>query len=268
LAHYSTIDEKSENFDVGNLIATRDKVISDKKKLAVLVAFRDCYEELEIFAPHMKKFLNAQKIPYHIFVINQLNRILRFNKATLFNVGYLYTKSKFDYIALHDIDLLPLNQNLSYDYPTNGVLHMAPAELLPAHNKSLVGGILLLTNEDYEKTDGMSNLFWGWGLEDDELYVNLRTNNIKINRPEGITTGKNGTFWDIHSNHRTRDKIKCFEQDVQLPVRSPNAGLKSTKYGIKRVEDYKFNEATVTIIDVDVECDRKITPWCECRNEP
>lgn len=105
----------------------------EKKKLAVLVPFRDCFEELFSFAPHMKKFLSSQEIPYHIFVVNQVDQF-RFNRASLLNVGYLYTKDKFDYIALHDIDLLPLNENLSYGFPSDGVFHLAASNWLPAHN--------------------------------------------------------------------------------------------------------------------------------------
>jgi len=38
--------------------------------------------------------------------------------------------------------------------------------------------------------NGLSNNYWGWGLEDDEFFARLSETGIKIKRPEGILTGK------------------------------------------------------------------------------
>jgi hypothetical protein len=43
-----------------------------------------------------------------------------------------------------------------YDYPT------------------FIGGILLISRAQYSQVDGMSNKYWGWGLEDDEFFVRYR----------------------------------------------------------------------------------------------
>ncbi len=43
-----------------------------------------------------------------------------------------------------------------YDYPT------------------FIGGILLISRVQYSQVDGMSNKYWGWGLEDDEFFVRYR----------------------------------------------------------------------------------------------
>lgn len=32
----------------------------------------------------------------------------------------------------------------------------------------------MLTMADYKAIDGMSNKYWGWGLEDDEFYLRIR----------------------------------------------------------------------------------------------
>lgn len=167
---------------------------NDKPKLAILVPFRDRFDELLQFAPHMTDFLAAQQIPHRIFILNQVDRY-RFNRASLINVGFLYTKSDYDYIAMHDVDLLPLNNNLHYDYPKDGPFHVAAPDLHPKyHYKTFVGGILLVKREHFEMMNGMSNRYWGWGLEDDEFYVRIKNAHLTVKRPENITTGINNTF--------------------------------------------------------------------------
>ena len=163
-------------------------------KLAILVPFRDRFDELLQFVPHMERFLNRQRIFHHIFVLNQNDRY-RFNRASLINVGFLSTKDEYDYIAMHDVDLLPMNDNLKYEYPQNGPLHIAAPELHPKyHYPSFVGGILLIKREHFELLNGMSNKYWGWGLEDDEFYVRMKEAGLNVFRPKNVTTGVDGTF--------------------------------------------------------------------------
>lgn len=167
---------------------------STKKKLAVLVPFRDRFEELLTFAPHMTSFLNNQNIPHQIFVLNQVDRY-RFNRASLINVGFLYTKAQYDYIAMHDVDLLPINEQLMYEYPEHGPFHVASPELHPKyHYQTFVGGILLVKREHFQQMNGMSNKYWGWGLEDDEFYVRIKDAGLRVTRPANITTGTSNTF--------------------------------------------------------------------------
>lgn len=43
-------------------------------RLAVLVPFRERFEELLVFVPHMHRFLSHKKIRHHIYVLNQVDR--------------------------------------------------------------------------------------------------------------------------------------------------------------------------------------------------
>lgn len=130
----------------------------------------------------------------------------------LINAGFLETRANYDYIAMHDVDLLPLNRNLSYGYPDKGPHHVASPSLHPRyHYEKFVGGILLISRwgkscvfrfrlrvilcrEHFELVNGMSNRYWGWGLEDDEFFVRLKDANLNVTRPENVTTGRNNTF--------------------------------------------------------------------------
>lgn len=96
---------------------------------------------------------------------------------------------------MHDVDLLPLNNNLHYDYPKDGPFHVAAPELHPKyHYKTFVGGILLVNREHFDMMNGMSNKYWGWGLEDDEFYVRIKDAKLTVTRPVNITTGVENTF--------------------------------------------------------------------------
>ena len=134
-------------------------------RLAIVVPFRDRFDELLIFVPRISRFLQKQGIDYKIYVINQKD-LYRFNRASLINVGFLISRSECDYMAMHDVDLLPLNPNLTYHYPSDGPFHLAAPNLHPKyHYKTFVGGILLIKREDFERVNGLSNNYWGWGLE-------------------------------------------------------------------------------------------------------
>lgn len=69
----------------------------------------------------------------------------RFNRASLINVGFLKIEKAFDYIAMHDVDLLPMNNQLSYAYPNTGPHHISSPDLHPRyHYFTFIGGILLI----------------------------------------------------------------------------------------------------------------------------
>ena len=57
------------------------------------------------------------KAVFHLWVYSRVSLFLRFNRAALINIGFLFSKNDCDYIVMHDVDLLPQNIQLLYDYP-------------------------------------------------------------------------------------------------------------------------------------------------------
>ncbi|XP_012281666.1 beta-1,4-galactosyltransferase 7 isoform X2 [Orussus abietinus] len=259
-------DGSSENYRSKK--AMRNSTITSKKlkhRLAIIVPFRDRFEELLLFAPHMQKFLDKQQVDYHIFIVNQIDRF-RFNRASLINVGFLEVKDNFDYIAMHDVDLLPMNDDLLYAYPEKGPFHVSAPELHPRyHYPTFVGGILLIKREQFAQVNGMSNKYWGWGLEDDEFYIRLKEANLNISRPLNITTGTHNTFKHIHDrNLRKRDMVKCYNQRQITRKRDRQTGLNNISYKLENTIKMTIEDLSLTVLNVSLMCDKSITPWCEC----
>ncbi|XP_030761807.1 beta-1,4-galactosyltransferase 7 [Sitophilus oryzae] len=242
---------------------TRTSRLTSKHRLAVIVPFRNRFEELLQFAPYMHKFLTNQRVDHHIFLINQMD-LFRFNRASLINVGFLYTRQEFDYIAMHDVDLLPLNNELRYDYPSQP-FHIAAPELHPRyHYQKFIGGILLINREHYELVNGLSNRYWGWGLEDDEFYVRIKNAHLNITRPNNISTNVTNTFRHIHGKNRKRDTTKCYNQRESTRKRDRQTGLHDVRYKIISSNNLVIDDAPLTVVNVQLFCDRNSTPWCDC----
>ena len=203
----------------------------------------------------------------------------RFNRASLLNVGFLESAKVLksagltqdcDFVALHDVDLVPLNPGLPYVYPEKGPFHVAAPGLHPKYDyPSFLGGILLLTREQYHLANGMSNRYWGWGLEDDEFHRRLIDADLKVHRPQNISTGKENTFKHFHHpRSRKRDVTKCYNQHEVTRKRDRETGLDSVEYKMGRIYQNCVDNVPYTLLNVVLECDREKTPWCDCKNAP
>ena len=155
---------------------------------------------------------------------------------------------------MHDVDLLPQNPKLLYKFPENGPLHISSPDLHPKYDyPTFIGGILLISRMMYQKVDGMSNKYWGWGLEDDEFFVRMRQANYEIERPKGIRTGRSKTFRHVHvSRDRPRDNTKCYNQKNATRRRDKQTGLSNTMYKILARRNLEIDGARVNFLDIEL----------------
>uniref|UniRef100_A0AC34QH89 Beta-1,4-galactosyltransferase 7 n=1 Tax=Panagrolaimus sp. JU765 TaxID=591449 RepID=A0AC34QH89_9BILA len=241
--------------------------------LCVVVPYRDRWKELEQFAPHMDAFLRRQDVEHLFLIINQTDSN-RFNRASLINIGwYEADRLHCNYMVMHDVDLLPLNPSLNYTFPGEGVVrHIASPEYHPKQRYNytkFIGGILLLTMDDFKKVNGMSNKYWGWGLEDDEFYLRLRDGNLlsQLQRPTNLSTGREKTFLHNHDDHeRKRDQKYIYNQKNMTHRRDRLTGLENVQYKITRRKIMEINNVDVTVVDVELFCNRTFTPYCTFPN--
>lgn len=235
-------------------------------QLGVVVPYRDRFEELLEFVPHMHKFLNEKKVRHKIFIVNQVDKH-RFNRASLLNIGFLEAReNNCDYIAMHDVDLLPLNKDLYYGFPDRGPFHVSAPFLHPKyHYPTFVGGILIMSVAQFEKVNGLSNKFWGWGREDDELYQRMKEAGLSIYRhsKKQITTGYETFKHDHDSKKRKRDYARFYDQKKVSFQRDRETGLTTVKHSVEKRNNIVINGAPCTILNVNLYCDLELTPWCD-----
>ncbi len=153
------------------------------KKLCIVVPYRDRKEHLDKFLPAMEKFLDNQKLDWHIIIVEQ-NFDKSFNRAKLLNVGYAFTKGSYDNYCMHDVDMLPIEGQADYSYcdtPT----HLATRASQFGYKlpyEGYFGGVTMFDKKSFEKINGYANEYWGWGAEDDDVLRRILTLKITANR--------------------------------------------------------------------------------------
>lgn len=68
--------------------------------------------------------------------------------------------------------------------------------------------------------------------------------------------------------HRRRDTIKCYNQKEETRKRDRKTGLSTIKYNISSRKELTIDGVHVTVLNVNLECDRNLTPWCDCNEAP
>ena len=88
-----------------------------RKRLAIVVPYRNRAEHLKSFVPHMSAYFQQDKldraIPISIHIIEQ-NGNAPFNRGKLLNAGFMLARDAADYFSFHDIDYLPIWADYSW----------------------------------------------------------------------------------------------------------------------------------------------------------
>ena len=180
-----------------------------KDKLAIIVPYRDREEHLNVFIPHMHEFLKDKGIDYTIFIAEQTDD-RPFNYGKLCNVVIKEIGNEYTYFAFHDIDMLPISDECDYGYPDSPT-HLATN--VEAHDYKLpypqyFGGVVLINREDFERANGYSNEYWGYGFEDLDLLYRLQRSGAYLEK-----------FYDTNKTYSEYDEL-----DI-LPYRIENVKL-------------------------------------------
>ena len=166
--------------------------------LGVCIPYRDNgdgvrKEHLDTLVPYLTKFLNDRNIKHKIFIGHQVDDKL-FNRSGTKNAAFLAAKEEgCDYVAFHDVDMLP-HDDVDYSHPGDTPKHIAT--YLSQWDYTLrdieyFGGVVVFTPEQFEAVNGYHTNYWGWGMEDDDLYWRcIRKGYYKSDYIEGFGNSK------------------------------------------------------------------------------
>lgn len=58
--------------------------------------------------------------------------------------------------------------------------------------------------------------------------------------------------------------VKCYNQREVTRKRDRSTGLNTIQYKIVGVKNLTIDGAPVTILNIQLHCDKILTPWCDC----
>lgn len=198
-------------------------------KLGIIVPYRNRKEQLKIFLKEIKKFLKDTSIRnYEIIIVNQ-NDKKKFNRGKLLNIGFIEAKNRnCDYVIFHDVDMIPVEG--SYEY-SDKPLQLAnnfiqEGDFKRTIQRNYFGGVTLFPTEQFEKINGYSNRYKGWGFEDDDLLLRCREleldlqnepyKGLGISKPALYFTGEDSyiQLHNIYSSVRPFSIVATFMPDT------------------------------------------------------
>ncbi|XP_030838057.1 beta-1,4-galactosyltransferase 6-like isoform X1 [Strongylocentrotus purpuratus] len=220
-----------------------------KWKVAIVVPFRDRNVHLAILLHNLIPFLQNQKLEFGFFVGEQYNSLL-FNRGLMKNVGYRGATRFGDWncVIFHDIDLVPMKGGNYYgcdNFPRHLAAYTEQFKYRLPY-ETIFGGVVGLTAEQVRLSNGYSNAYWGWGGEDDELFVRLKRRGINITRET-----EHGYYRSLQHKKKLKKQlcpeVNCLYNNFQL--RADWEGINNMTYSIKSLELFPL----YTKISVDVQ---------------
>lgn len=221
------------------------------QKVAIIIPFKNRDEHLRALLYRLHPMLHRQKTAYCIIVTEQEDDG-RFNKGAVMNAGFkeAMKMDNFDCVIFHDVDMLPESDFNIYQCQDD------PTHLSPLIDKfdykpygTDFGGITMLRPNDYIKANGMSNLFWGWGREDDDMQHRIERAELTVVKPKNYDQARYKMIphqhpW-IFRNFKLRDSttdVRFLPPDflVKYKERSGVEGVSSVDYQLARTVVEKY----------------------------
>jgi len=221
-------------------------------RLGIIVPYRNRYNHLKEFKKNIVEFLSKNtEIDYRIIIVQQDDAKL-FNRGMLLNIGFTYAKKqRCNYVTFHDVDMLPIYVDYT---PSENPIHLATNFELESDEKGreifdqYFGGVTMFSTKDFERINGYSNKYWGWGYEDDDLFLRCKLNNIPMNKKFIKNITKNTQvlkFNGVDAYIKTKNVID-FSDDFSITVCFEPSELKldhtknSDEYSIFSIPGYDF----------------------------
>ncbi|PAA80808.1 hypothetical protein BOX15_Mlig025572g1, partial [Macrostomum lignano] len=160
--------------------------------VAVMVAFRNRDFHLRLLLNRLHRMLRRQLMKYTVFVVEQTGPE-PFNRGMLMNVGVVEALklASFDCFIFHDVDMIPEHDRNVYLCDENA-RHLASAiDEMRYHVMfyNYLGAVLAMSSKNFFRINGFSNVYWGWGNEDDDISARTMEAGMLVSRPP-LTLGR------------------------------------------------------------------------------
>ncbi|OWF50935.1 Beta-1,4-N-acetylgalactosaminyltransferase bre-4 [Mizuhopecten yessoensis] len=205
------------------------------QRVALVIPYRNRELQLRTVLYNLHLMLRTQQLDYVIFLVEQAGSNT-FNRGMLMNIGYAEAIKTYNYtcFVFHDVDLIPEDDRIYYGCGTN-VRHLSVA--IDKFNyrivfPNLIGGVTQLPRAAFEKINGFSNLYFGWGGEDDDLGIRL-SHQI----PKGSITVR---YMVVSPNHERFQLLRNTTRRIK------NDGLNTLKYRVLHKKEEKLY-ANITV---------------------
>lgn len=266
-----TLQQQSEKYPNLADATSKPKDCQARNKVAIIIPLRGRELQLRGMLEHMHPVWQRQQMDYTVYTITQSGKQL-FNRAKLMNVGFAEAikDRKYDCYVFHDVDLLLENDKCLYWCPPTTTRGAA----IPRHLSTYIdkfgyavntyslglcsplsfqsmeievfGGVSMFTEEQFITVNGFSNIYWGWGAEDDDIYMRTRRKGYTVYHD---TSGS----CSYHMIYHNREK-KNPENAVRFLLlkhalsRQNDDGLNSLRYKVLSREKHSI----YTNITVDI----------------
>ncbi|TKS70367.1 Beta-1,4-galactosyltransferase 1 [Collichthys lucidus] len=220
-----------------------------QQKVAIIIPFRNRHEHLKHWLYYLHPILERQQLDYGVYIINQDGEGV-FNRAKLMNAGFVEALKEYDYdcFVFSDIDLVPMDDRNLYrcfQIPRHFSVAIDKFDFkLPS--PANFGGVISLSKSQFSKINGFSNTFWGWGGEDDDLYLRVIFHGMSISRPD-MVIGKYKMIKHVRDLHNEQNPVNA--DKVRHTKSTMNEdGINSLNYTVKEiVKDILYTWITVDI---------------------
>lgn len=237
--------------------------LNDLDNIVFIVPFsRSRILNLNLFLINMHSYLQTYKykFSYRILVVEQkiINNNVLFNKGRLINTAVKYVLDNYkqtDCIVLHDVDLIPNNLETN-DYRCRQMpwhlsnkVHFISTNQVRVYNQFLTGGVLALKPDHLLVSNGFSNMFFGWGGEDDSFTLRLFQSGLCIMRPVLLNDALSSFLMLSHAS--SRQNKQRFDQLINTFIEKDLDGLNNIENltRIDQVELYStFTHLLVSVI--------------------
>lgn len=198
--------------------------------VVIVVPFRDLGDGVR--EAQLRTFLDAMH-DFRVVVVEQSNDGAKFNRGSLLNVGSRLVGDASATVTLifHDVDLVPSDRlkAMYRERPAapGKVVHYG-ASFTRYPSPSYLGGCIAVNGLDFqEKLNGFSNLFWGWGGEDDDFRERIRARKLKVERVVGesfvdledMTLDRKLQYLRENPSLKCHDKWECRDAARALGIR-------------------------------------------------